>query len=301
LFPVSKPAAVGCWIAALGILITDYRELSAVQDNITMISFLLGLIAAACLVLLGLFRLRGTRPKLFLHACITAYLMIHVISQYRIWSAEPQLQNYGFQLLASVFLMLSAYHRTTLDADCGNHRWYLFFHCGALFFCCLAIVGGNPLFYLAMGLWTALSLFAAKPVSFPEEMVLPGNVLFCLQALEEAGYSAYVVGGCVRDALLGLTPQDYDMCTSATPEQIAEVFDQYPLLRKGEKHGTVGVVLEGNVYEITTFRTEGSYSDSRHPDWVNFVTDLNEDLSRRDFTVNAMAYSPAKGYIDPFG
>lgn len=301
LFKRSPLSAAGCWVAAAGILIADFFEIFSVRDNISLLSFVLGALAAASLVLLGIFRLRGARPKVYLHGCVTAYLMIHLVSQYRNWSAEPQLQAYGFQLFASVFLMLSAYHRTTLDARCGSRRWYVFFNYGALFFCLLALYDSQWPFYLSMVIWTATDLCSLKPVRTAHSMHLPKNVLFCLQSLEDAGYSAYVVGGCVRDALLGLTPHDYDLCTSATPEQTARVFAQHALVRSGEKHGTIGVVLEGEVYEITTFRTEGTYSDCRHPDRVTFVTNVEADLARRDFTVNAIAYAPAQGYIDPFG
>ncbi len=131
-------------------------------------------------------------------------------------------------------------------------------------------------------------------------MFLPQAALFCIEKLEQAGFPTYAVGGCVRDSLLGRTPGDYDLCTAATPSQIAGLFADFPLVRSGEKHGTVGVVLEHRVYEITTFRTEGGYQDSRHPDWVKFVSSIEEDLSRRDFTVNAMAWSPARGLVDPF-
>ena len=132
-------------------------------------------------------------------------------------------------------------------------------------------------------------------------MFLPENVIGCIRLLEQAGFCAYAVGGCVRDALLGLTPHDYDLCTNALPEDTVRVFSQYRLVRSGEKHGTVGVVMDGEVIEITTFRTEGGYQDGRHPDWVRFVPGLEEDLARRDFTVNAMAYNPTTGYVDPFG
>ena len=132
-------------------------------------------------------------------------------------------------------------------------------------------------------------------------MYLPDWIQKCISALEDAGFAAYAVGGCVRDSLLGLSPQDYDLCTNALPEQTKAVFRDYRLVLAGEKHGTVTVVTpEGNV-EITTFRTEGGYRDSRHPDWVKFVPDIEGDLSRRDFTVNAMAYSPTRGFADPFG
>ena len=132
-------------------------------------------------------------------------------------------------------------------------------------------------------------------------MYLPESPMLCMQTLRQAGFEAYAVGGCVRDSLLGLTPHDYDLCTNALPAQTAEIFADYTLVRSGEKHGTIGVVIGKEVIEITTFRTEGGYQDSRHPDWVKFVSNITEDLSRRDFTVNAMAYSPETGYIDPFG
>ena len=132
-------------------------------------------------------------------------------------------------------------------------------------------------------------------------MFLPEAALGCIHTLERAGFEAYAVGGCVRDALMGLTPHDYDLCTNATPQEIAGLFAHCTLVRAGEKHGTIGVVVEKQVIEITTFRTEGGYQDSRHPDWVKFVSRVEEDLARRDFTINAMAYNPSRGYVDPFG
>ena len=132
-------------------------------------------------------------------------------------------------------------------------------------------------------------------------MILPEYVLECLDALEKAGFAAYCVGGCVRDTCLGLTPHDYDICTAALPEQTEAVFSHRKLVLAGKKHGTVGVVFEKEVVEITTFRTEGAYRDNRHPDWVEFVPEVEADLARRDFTVNAMAYSPRRGFADPFG
>ena len=132
-------------------------------------------------------------------------------------------------------------------------------------------------------------------------MYLPTDVLQCITALEKAGFAACAVGGCVRDWLLGLTPHDYDLCTNALPEEIQGVFSHHTLVLAGVKHGTVGVVCHGSVIEITTYRTEGGYADNRHPDWVRFIPDIREDLARRDFTINAMAWSPSKGLIDPFG
>jgi len=132
-------------------------------------------------------------------------------------------------------------------------------------------------------------------------MILPEHVRYCVDALEQKGYACYAVGGCVRDSLLGLTPHDYDLCTAAPPEETHRIFAHHTLVLAGEKHGTVGVVTDGGVVEITTFRTEGDYTDSRHPGWVEFVKTVEGDLSRRDFTVNAMAYSPSRGFADPFG
>lgn len=132
-------------------------------------------------------------------------------------------------------------------------------------------------------------------------MFLPPNIQNCIDLLEAAGFSAYAVGGCVRDACLGLSPHDYDLCTGALPAQTEAVFRDYRLVLAGEKHGTVTVITEDGPVEITTFRREGGYRDNRHPDWVKFVPDIEGDLARRDFTVNAMAYSPKRGFADPFG
>ena len=122
-----------------------------------------------------------------------------------------------------------------------------------------------------------------------------------LDTLHRAGYAAYVVGGCVRDSLLGLTPHDWDLCTSALPQQVMELFGAEKCIPTGLQHGTVTVKQGGGLYEITTFRTEGTYTDGRHPDEVHFVPDVREDLARRDFTINAMAYNAKEGLVDPFG
>ena len=122
-----------------------------------------------------------------------------------------------------------------------------------------------------------------------------------LDTLHRAGYAAYVVGGCVRDTLLGLTPHDWDLCTSALPQQGMELFGEEKCIPTGLQHGTVTVKQGGGLYEITTFRTEGAYTDGRHPDEVHFVPDVREDLARRDFTINAMAYNAKEGLVDPFG
>ena len=128
----------------------------------------------------------------------------------------------------------------------------------------------------------------------------PGAALL-LDALHGAGHAAYAVGGCVRDSLLELDPHDWDLCTSARPEQVMALFGEEKCIPTGLQHGTVTVKQGGRLYETTTFRTEGAYSDGRHPDAVCFVPDVREDLARRDFTINAMAYSAEEGLIDPFG
>ena len=300
MFPRCVPYAVGCFVAAAGILAADLVELAVRVDRLSILSCIAGFAAAASLVFLGSCNLRRKRPAPLFHGCVTVYLMLHLVSQYRFWSAEPQLQAYFFQLMASVFLMICAYHRTAVDCSRNNRRLYLFFNYGALFFCCLAVPGRDWLFYLSMALWTGTCACSVKPVKFIKVMDIPEDPLYCIERLNQAGFKAYAVGGCVRDALLDIPCQDYDLCTEATPDQICMTFNTHELVRAGEKHGTIGVVLGGSVYEITTFRAEGGYADSRHPDWVKFVTDVKEDLSRRDFTVNAMAYHPNVGYIDPF-
>ena len=137
----------------------------------------------------------------------------------------------------------------------------------------------------------------AETISFPLD---PGAAAL-LTRLHAAGHAAYAVGGCVRDSLLGQPPHDWDLCTSATPEQVLELFGEAHCIPTGLQHGTVTVKHGGALYEITTFRTEGAYSDGRHPDHVAFVPDVKEDLARRDFTINAMAYNAEEGLIDPFG
>lgn len=131
---------------------------------------------------------------------------------------------------------------------------------------------------------------------------IPEYAAAAIERLISAGFEACVVGGCVRDSLIGRTPGDWDMCTSALPWQTRAVFEKdFHVIDTGIKHGTVTVVSEGQPLEITTYRTEGDYSDHRRPDSVTFVSDIRKDLSRRDFTVNAMAYSDATGLIDLFG
>ena len=132
-------------------------------------------------------------------------------------------------------------------------------------------------------------------------MIIPASVNFALSKLETFGYEAYVVGGAVRDAMLGRALHDYDITTSASPDEIKTVFADFHTILTGERHGTVTVVIEGEPLEITTYRIDGDYTDGRRPDSVEFTKNITEDLARRDFTVNAMAYSPTRGLCDPFG
>ena len=133
------------------------------------------------------------------------------------------------------------------------------------------------------------------------EIHIPRYVTTLMERLETAGEEVYLVGGSLRDILLGLAPHDFDLATSALPEKTLSLFSDHRVIETGVKHGTVTVISEGNPVEITTFRIDGSYTDSRHPDGVTFTRRIVDDLARRDFTVNAMAYHPSVGLVDPFG
>lgn len=132
------------------------------------------------------------------------------------------------------------------------------------------------------------------------KLILPGPVQRAIDQLRQAGYAAYAVGGCVRDHVLGRTPHDYDICTAAVPEKMQEIFRRERTVETGIRHGTLTVILENMPLEITTFRQDGRYLDGRHPESVLFTPNIKEDLARRDFTINAMAYAPDTGLIDPF-
>lgn len=130
---------------------------------------------------------------------------------------------------------------------------------------------------------------------------MPLAVEQIISELTKNGYEAYIVGGCVRDSIMGKTPHDWDICTSALPEQIENTFSGFKVIETGIKHGTVTVVIDDEQYEITTYRIDGEYGDHRHPKQVSYSSSLKEDLLRRDFTINAMAYNTQKGLIDYFG
>lgn len=137
------------------------------------------------------------------------------------------------------------------------------------------------------------------------EIKMPMSVEFVLSRLHSSGYEAYIVGGCVRDSIMGIQPHDWDVCTSALPNQVQEIFQDMKVVPTGLQHGTVTVVFEDGdckqCIEITTYRIDGEYKDNRHPEGVEFVSDLSLDLMRRDFTINAMAYNDKDGIIDMFG
>ncbi len=130
---------------------------------------------------------------------------------------------------------------------------------------------------------------------------IPQHALTVVERLEHYGYEAYVVGGCVRDSLLGRKPKDWDVCTNALPNEVLGVFRRFHVIKTGLKHGTVTVMVNHEPVEVTTYRIDGEYTDNRHPDAVQFVSHLEADLARRDFTINAMAYSPTRGLADAFG
>ena len=129
---------------------------------------------------------------------------------------------------------------------------------------------------------------------------LPAGAELVIRRLHDAGFQAYVVGGCVRDTLLDKKPKDWDVCTNALPQQMQQVFADCHVVETGLQHGTLTVMYHHEPFEVTTFRVDGEYTDHRHPDEVIFVTDVKDDLSRRDFTVNAMAWSPETGLVDAF-
>lgn len=132
-------------------------------------------------------------------------------------------------------------------------------------------------------------------------MMLPNTVIMILERLMAHGHEAFIVGGCVRDLLMGFVPKDWDITTDAAPEVIKYIFNNFKIIDIGARHGTIGVLIDGNVYEITTYRTEGEYIENRRPAHVKFIKDIREDLGRRDFTINAIAYNHKDGLIDLFG
>lgn len=132
-------------------------------------------------------------------------------------------------------------------------------------------------------------------------IALPSKTDFVFEKLCKNGFECFAVGGCVRDLIIGYNPKDFDFTTNAEPEKIKTCFSEYKTLDIGAKYGTITVINEGESYEITTYRVDGDYNDSRHPDFVEFSGNICDDLSRRDFTVNSIAYNEKRGFVDPFG
>lgn len=251
---------------------------------------------AACFCALAFYQLQAKKPKLIFSVVLCMVTIVLTFEQLRSVMGFTQPQKYMVQGIQTIFLSMYILCFTLLQTPERSQRYGLVCRLGALFSTMICIAGDHWFYYLGLSLWLLSGAFFK-----PYAMQLPEPVRKCIRKLEHAGYTAYVVGGCVRDALMGTQPHDYDLCTSATPDEICQVFEGCKLIRNGEKHGTIGVILGGKVYEITTYRTEGTYADNRHPDWVQFVDRVEEDLARRDFTINAMAYHPARGYVDPFG
>lgn len=161
-FRKSIRAAFGCTFGAVGILITSLRQVLAQQDILTLAIMLMAFVATLCLAFLGFARQKGSRPHYLVHAGIVVFLMLQLVCQYRVWSPEPQLDLYFFQLMASVFLMLTSYQALCLDIHKGDRRLYAFFNQAALFFCCLSLTDSHWYFYLGMGIYCATNLCSLR-------------------------------------------------------------------------------------------------------------------------------------------
>ncbi len=292
-FFASLVAAVG--FASLGFF-PALAQAGALHQAVRLLAFVSAGAMAVNAVLLQI------KKKPSFVCCVPAVLlnMVYPLSRHSVWSFQTQFLDYGFPLLAAVSLLLFSYGWCHLSVFPYRCRYLLFWGLCTAFFNLIAAAAEQPIYHLCMAFFASAGLLSAISYTAPTPMELPENVELCLARLKKGGTPGYLVGGCVRDHLLGLRPHDYDLCTAATPEKLCELFSDCGLVRNGEKHGTIGVVFHKEVLEITTFRTEGDYEDGRHPNWVEFVPDLESDLARRDFTVNAIAYNPDKGFIDPF-
>lgn len=171
LFPNGTLSCAGCIVAAAGIIWASLRERNLRTDTVTTVCLILGVLAAVCLIVIAVCRFRQQRPAYYFHTVITLFLMVHLVSQYRLWSSEPQLQVYFFPLLSSVFLMLTAYHSAVLDAKKSSRRWFVFCNQAALFFCCVSVMSELWPFYLAMAFWmfSGLCSLNTRPSEAPEE------------------------------------------------------------------------------------------------------------------------------------
>jgi len=283
--------AVGCFAMAIAYLL----QIMFSQESVLLFT-VFRIAILACFAVLGIYRLQAKKPPLLFFAIISLSMMVLCFGQYRAWGQSTQVIVYLFPALATLLVALYSLEFCYMELQERNARRTFFINQAALFCCLTCLFSGDWFYYGTVSIWLISGLF-----TMPYAMNLPGDVKRCIAMLEKEGYTAYAVGGCVRDSMLGLKPHDYDLCTSATPAQICEVFHRYKLIRNGEKHGTIGVIMDDNTYEITTYRTESGYADNRHPDQVVFVDRIDADLARRDFTVNAMAYHPKTGYLDPYG
>ena len=168
-FPVSMTGAIGCLLGAAGIAIASIAELTAYDDVLALACAVIGLLAAVSLGYLGFCRHKGLRPSILCHCVLCIYLMLRLINQYRHWSSDPQLQDYCFQLLATVCLMLAAYHRATFDANLGKRRPHAFYHLCAVYFCCLSLTEVSGIaFYLGTGVWMLTDLCSLAPMPAEE-------------------------------------------------------------------------------------------------------------------------------------
>ena len=294
-FPATRGSAIGAIIVLLCVVFHSVRALYNSIDRLSLVLGITTFMVAGCFIADEARRRKNQTQGGLFYGSVSLFLLFYALCRKADWNIIVQPTRIFFPAMVCVFTIMATFYRAYLSVGAKHLKQYLFFHYGAVFFCFGALLDEPVL----CGSFIAYLLLEPMPVEIPA-IAFPKDVSLCLHKLRKEKYAAYAVGGCVRDSLLGITPNDYDICTNATPEQIAEVFSEYELVRSGEKHGTIGVIMEGNMYEITTFRAEGDYTDGRHPDWVKFVDNLYEDLARRDFTVNAMAYSPEIGYIDPF-
>lgn len=299
LMPDRLLGALGSFAAAFGFLFLAL-DLSWNDDLLKNAAKLLACLSAATMGMNGVLQALGKKASFACSLPAVLLFMVYPLSRHGVWSYQTQFLDYGFALLALVSLLLFSYAYCHLTVTSLSARWMRLSGLFACFFSLVAAAGELPAFFLPMAVWVSSTLVGVRSYAAPTPMEIPEHVAVCLERLEKEKTPGYLVGGCVRDHLLGIPPHDYDLCTAATPDKLKEIFSDCPLVLSGEKHGTVGVVFQKEVLEITTFRTEGTYEDGRHPDWVEFVPSLEEDLARRDFTVNAIAYNPQEGYIDPF-
>ena len=303
-FPRSLPAALSYWASAVVILVYGIHKL---LQGFTALGLLLTVItipAFLSLLLLGLLRFQGGRPASLLHGIVSIYFMVFAACHYNGWSGEPQLIRFIYSAFAITSLMLTAYYRATLDGKRNRWRLYTYLDQCALIFCLLALPGKEGWFYLPFVFWTALNTpilrgqRQAQPSFTP--LKLPETVQKSLRLLEKAGYEAYVTGDCVRELLMEQVPTVYDLTTSAKTAEICDVFESQNPDRANETHGTVTVAFPDVTCRISTFRAGGAYSDRITGENPVFAASLEEDLKHRDFTVNAIAYSPKKGFVDPW-